>query len=101
MRRKWIAAFVVVVLLLVSPAASADPSNWAQLAQIVLGPCQSEVDALRDRRRVAAGALAVCVEHLDLVPVCIGREERDVPAVRMLRRNAQRHFLAAPSDPQR
>ena len=36
MRRRWIAALVVASLLVVSPGASADPSNWGQLAQIIL-----------------------------------------------------------------
>jgi hypothetical protein len=36
MRRRWIAALVVAALLVVSPGASADPANWAQLGQIIL-----------------------------------------------------------------
>lgn len=36
MRRRWLAGLVVAVLLLGSSGASADPSNWAQLGQIIL-----------------------------------------------------------------
>ena len=36
MRRRWFAGLVVAVLLLGSSGASADPSNWAHLAQIIL-----------------------------------------------------------------
>jgi hypothetical protein len=36
MRRRWVAALVVAALLLGSSGAPADPSNWGQLAQIVL-----------------------------------------------------------------
>ncbi len=36
MRRRWLAGLVVAVLLLESSGASADPSNWAHLAQIIL-----------------------------------------------------------------
>ena len=36
MRRRWLAGFVVVVFLFGASGASADPSNWAQLAQIIV-----------------------------------------------------------------
>jgi hypothetical protein len=36
MRRRWLAGLVVAVFLFGSTGASADPSNWAQLAQIIL-----------------------------------------------------------------
>ncbi len=36
MRRSWLAGFVVAALLLGSPGASADPTNWGPLTQIVL-----------------------------------------------------------------
>ena len=36
MRRRWLAGLVVAVLLLGSSGASADPTNWGQLTQIVL-----------------------------------------------------------------
>lgn len=36
MRRRWLAGLAVVVLLLGSSRVSADPSNWAQLTQILL-----------------------------------------------------------------
>jgi len=36
MKRRWLAGLVVAVLLLGSSGASADPSNWAQLGQIIL-----------------------------------------------------------------
>jgi len=36
MKKSWLAALVALVLLMGSPGASADPSNWGQLAQIVL-----------------------------------------------------------------
>ncbi len=36
MKRRWLAGLVVAVLLLGSSVASADPSNWGQLAQIIL-----------------------------------------------------------------
>jgi hypothetical protein len=36
MRRRWLAALVVSLLLLGTSGASADPTNWPQLAQIVL-----------------------------------------------------------------
>ena len=36
MRRRWLAGFVIVVFLFGASGASADPSNWAQLAQIIV-----------------------------------------------------------------
>ena len=36
MRRRWIVATVLAVLLLGSSGTSADPTNWGQLAQIIL-----------------------------------------------------------------
>ena len=36
MRRRWLAGLVLAVLLLGSSATSADPTNWGQLAQIIL-----------------------------------------------------------------
>jgi hypothetical protein len=36
MRRRWLAGLVLAVLLLGSLATSADPTNWGQLAQIIL-----------------------------------------------------------------
>ena len=36
MRRRWLAGLVVAVLLLGSSGASADPTNWGQLTQIIL-----------------------------------------------------------------
>jgi hypothetical protein len=36
MRRRWLAGLVVAVFLFGSPGASADPTNWAQLGQIIL-----------------------------------------------------------------
>jgi hypothetical protein len=36
MKRRWLAGLVVAVLLFGSSGASADPSNWAQLGQIIL-----------------------------------------------------------------
>lgn len=35
-QRRWIGALVVAAVLAGSPQASADPTNWAQLAQIIL-----------------------------------------------------------------
>lgn len=36
MRKRWLAGFVVALLLFGGSGASADPSNWGQLAQIIL-----------------------------------------------------------------
>jgi hypothetical protein len=36
MKRRWLAGLVVAVLLFGSSGASADPSNWAQLGQIIM-----------------------------------------------------------------
>ena len=36
MRRRWLAGLVLAVLLVGSSATSADPTNWGQLAQIIL-----------------------------------------------------------------
>ena len=36
MKNRWLAGFVVAVFLLGSPGASADPTNWGQLGQIIL-----------------------------------------------------------------
>ena len=36
MRKRWLAGLVVSLFLLGASGASADPTNWAQLAQIIL-----------------------------------------------------------------
>src|SRR5260370_22609264 len=36
MKRRWLAGLFVAVLLLVSSGASADPTNWGHLTQIIL-----------------------------------------------------------------
>jgi hypothetical protein len=51
MRRRWLAGLVVAVLLLGSSGASADPTNWAHLAQIILWLQQID-QTLRDLNAV-------------------------------------------------
>jgi len=50
MRRRWLPGLVLAVLLLRSSATSADPTNWGQLAQIILWLQQID-RTLRDLRR--------------------------------------------------
>jgi hypothetical protein len=54
MKRRWLAGLVVAVFLFGSSGASADPSNWAQLGQIILW--LQRIDAtLRDINEVVDG----------------------------------------------
>lgn len=54
MKRRWLAGLVVAVFLFGSSGASADPSNWAQLGQIILW--LQRIDAtLRDINDVVDG----------------------------------------------
>src|SRR5204863_9620275 len=68
---------------------------------LTLSPRQPEVHRPRDRRRIATDRVAVVVEHVHLVAIRVGREERYVPTVGMTGRRAQRELLARATDPQR
>ena len=58
MKRRWLAGFVVAVFLFGSSSASADPSNWAQLGQIILW--------LADKAPLLASEDPMAAEKLDL-----------------------------------
>jgi hypothetical protein len=96
MRRRWLAGLVLAVLLLGSSATSADPTNWGQLAQIIL--CEAPHRGRRVRgipSREAQGPTAgqrtrsrrgPCGDRLHLAATSKRRVHRDpVPAEQLWR----------------